>query len=248
MVLVGMDARRRTVGRRAGGGARDPRRSPRTGRGSARTSSDRARLSRRRSRHRRRVHRCRGPDRRVRLHLRSDRLRAVGVRLGQAPCLARSRGKRARPLPVGGGRTRRCGARDGRSVNPATCRLSCTTDSAGTSRRWSAPVPRASTMSSASAVSPSWNSSRLRSRGAAPDDRRRGAVGSRGTNAAGGHGLGTWHPGSLTRPARLRRRRRRALPRGDRAARANPDRRPSRPRPPGVRRVAAAREPPARRP
>ena len=102
-------------------------------------------------------------------------------------------------------RTRRCGARDGRSVNPATCRLSCTTDSAGTTRRWSAPALRASTMSSASAVSPSSNSSRLPC--AEPHlSRRRGAAGSRGTNAAGGHRLGARHPGSLTRPARLRRR------------------------------------------
>ena len=38
------------------------------------------------------------------------------------------------------------------------------------------------------------------------------------------------------------------LPRGDRAARAQPHRRPSRPRAPGVRRVAASREPARRRP
>ena len=44
VVLVGMDARRGAVGRRAAGGARDPRRARRTGRRSAWAPSDRARL------------------------------------------------------------------------------------------------------------------------------------------------------------------------------------------------------------
>ena len=61
------------------------------------------------------------------------------------------------------------------------------------------------------------------------------------------HRLGARHRGRLTRAAERRTRCGAALPRGDRAARAQPRRGPPRPRPAPLRRVAASREPARRR-
>ena len=69
----------------------------------------------------------------------------------------------------------------------------------------------------------------------------------RRTHASERHGVGARHRGRLARAAQRRPRGRAALPRRDRAARAQPRRRPRHPRPPPVRRMAAAREPARRR-
>ena len=61
------------------------------------------------------------------------------------------------------------------------------------------------------------------------------------------HRLGSRDPGTVTGAAERGRRRRRALPRGDRAARAHPDPRRARPRPSALRGVAAPRTAPGRR-
>ncbi len=61
------------------------------------------------------------------------------------------------------------------------------------------------------------------------------------------HRLGARDPGTVTGAAERGRRRRRALPRGDRAARAHPDPRRARPRPSALRGVAAPRAAPGRR-
>ena len=62
------------------------------------------------------------------------------------------------------------------------------------------------------------------------------------------HRMGPRGPGTVTGAAERGRRRRRALPRGDRAARAHPDPRRAGPRPPALRGVAAPRAAPGRRP
>ena len=67
------------------------------------------------------------------------------------------------------------------------------------------------------------------------------------TDAGERHRLGARGPGTVTSAAERGRRRRRALPRGDRAARAHADPRRARPRPPALRGVAAPRAAPGRR-
>ena len=67
------------------------------------------------------------------------------------------------------------------------------------------------------------------------------------TNRRCRHRVGARHPGLVTCAAQRRAGCRLPLPRGDRATRAQSYRRPSRPRAPGVRRMAASREPPRRR-
>ena len=155
--------------------------------------------------------------------------------------------KRAEPLRLGGGE------RDdaGRGTGDRSARLHVRRPVQRTRplRRGAGRRPSAaSTTSSASAASPSSSSSRLPSAAAAPEVAAEALRELEERTARRGHRLGARDRWLAHAPARLRRRRRRALPRGDRAARTQPDRRPPRPCPPAVRRVAAAREPPARRP
>ena len=71
--------------------------------------------------------------------------------------------------------------------------------------------------------------------------RRRAATGSTSARAPRGTDWALGIAGPLAGAAQRGRRRRRALPRGDRAARAHPDPRRARPRAPALRRVAAPR-------
>ena len=114
-----------------------------------------------------------------------------------ARCVARRRGNALSHF-AWGCRTRHRGARDGRSVRAATCRPSCTTDSAATTRRWPAPT-RASTTTSASAISPSSNSSRPRCARALPSVAAEALRELERTHARRRHRLGARDPGSLTR-------------------------------------------------